>query len=193
MTQEELYKIAEQAWEDCDGCTGDDKMFWINGFMRAANLFGDIESLPNLMTEDEIETLAADLTEKLVSNQKNLEPEFSDIIRDNFWDLTDAEKKEKSLEFLADQAQELNMGYGSPYCPICNGCGEDGCCSAINCQQHPDGHYCGTYLNDLKVDYLMGKWFYEEVYETLSPEKKEECDVAYDNALDRVHGKKQGD
>ena len=25
----------------------------------------------------------------------------------------------------------------SPYCPICEACGVDGCCSATACQQHP--------------------------------------------------------
>ena len=43
----------------------------------------------------------------------------------------------------------------SPYCPICSGCGEDGCCKATMCQMHPDGHYCETYLKDLKVSLLI--------------------------------------
>jgi hypothetical protein len=30
----------------------------------------------------------------------------------------------------------------SPYCPICEACGEDGCCPATSCEQHPDGDYC---------------------------------------------------
>ena len=43
----------------------------------------------------------------------------------------------------------------SHYCKICGGCGEDGCCSAINCQQHKDGLYCETYLKDMKFAYRM--------------------------------------
>ncbi len=43
------------------------------------------------------------------------------------------------------------------YCPICEGCGEDGCCSATCCQQSPLGHYCKTYLRDLKFGYQMHK------------------------------------
>jgi len=45
--------------------------------------------------------------------------------------------------------------YESPYCKICSGCGEDGCCSALICQQHPEGSYCQTYLRDLKYGYKM--------------------------------------
>ncbi len=29
----------------------------------------------------------------------------------------------------------------SPYCPICDSCGVEGCCSPMSCQQHPDGDY----------------------------------------------------
>ena len=43
----------------------------------------------------------------------------------------------------------------SPYCPICDGCGEDGCCPATHCRQHPDGHYCNVYLAELKFGYRM--------------------------------------
>jgi len=75
----------------------------------------------------------------------------------------------------------------SPYCPICEGCGEDGCCSAMHCQQHPDGSYCQTYLQDLKHAYLMNDWWYKNVYDTLSPELKEQCDAEFDKAYDHCY------
>lgn len=43
----------------------------------------------------------------------------------------------------------------SPYCPVCSGCGEEGCCSPLKCKQDPEGHYCQTYLNDLRFGYMM--------------------------------------
>jgi hypothetical protein len=52
--------------------------------------------------------------------------------------------------------QEDDIEY-SPYCKICDACGEDGCCSAASCKQHPDGHYCKGYLKELKFGYLMYK------------------------------------
>ena len=49
---------------------------------------------------------------------------------------------------MTDQEAEI-------YCKICDSCGEDGCCSAIICQQHQLGKYCETYLKDLQLAYLM--------------------------------------
>lgn len=43
----------------------------------------------------------------------------------------------------------------SLYCPVCESCGEDGCCSALNCMHTPNGYYCETYLNELKFGYKM--------------------------------------
>ena len=116
MTQEELKQIAEQSWESCDGCTEEDKYFWINGFMRAANLFGDIDNLPNAQQleekgqsmadrlknhldnittdqfEQEISSIEAEgyngpTMEEFINNQQNLDPEFGRIISENFNDL----------------------------------------------------------------------------------------------------------
>ncbi len=53
---------------------------------------------------------------------------------------------------MIDKEEEYN-----PYCKICDSCGEDGCCSATSCQQHPDGKYCKTYLKELKFGYIMYK------------------------------------
>ena len=79
--------------------------------------------------------------------------------------------------------------YENPYCPICEGCGEEGCCSPINCEQSPDGYYCQSYLRDLKFGYKMNEFFQENIYPKLSDEWKElydkkwdeECDIRYKN------------
>lgn len=54
------------------------------------------------------------------------------------------------MEIQFEESENFN-----PYCPVCNSCGDDGCCSAIHCKQSPNGHYCATYLADLKFAYLM--------------------------------------
>jgi hypothetical protein len=33
MTVEEIRKLAEKAWEGCDGCDDNDRHFWINGYV----------------------------------------------------------------------------------------------------------------------------------------------------------------
>ena len=76
----------------------------------------------------------------------------------------------------------------SIYCPVCSGCGEDGCCNATKCKMSPDGSYCETYLKDLKVAYYMYDWFMENVYDTLTEEQKEKSDEAYEQILDKVYG-----
>lgn len=58
----------------------------------------------------------------------------------------------------------------SPYCPICTGCGEEGCCSPLHCKQSPDGRYCESYLKDLKFGYLM----YEDVYDLIPKDEETE-------------------
>jgi hypothetical protein len=70
----------------------------------------------------------------------------------------------------------------SPYCPICDSCGEDGCCSALSCGQHPDGKYCKTYLRDLQFGYRMFKDLFELIYE--DPKYKEELEKIYDKNYD---------
>ena len=56
----------------------------------------------------------------------------------------------------------------NPYCKVCGGCGEDGCCSALHCKQSKDGYYCESYLDDLKYGYLM----YKDLYGLLSDDKE---------------------
>jgi hypothetical protein len=87
MTHKELYEIANQKWEDCHGCNDNDKMFWINGFMKGAYLFGNIENLPNPQQIEEKGQTIGKLFNKLTSNQQDLNPEYQKIISDNFNDL----------------------------------------------------------------------------------------------------------
>lgn len=87
MTQKELKQIAEQSWEGCNGCTEHDKQFWMNGFVRAANLFGDIDNLPSIEQLEEKGQLMSELVNHMVNNQKGLDPEYGQIILDNFNDL----------------------------------------------------------------------------------------------------------
>jgi len=72
----------------------------------------------------------------------------------------------------------------SPYCEICTGCGEDGCCPASNCQQHPDGKYCEIYLKELKFGYLMYHKLMGMVEE--DPKYKEEISEVFDELWDRI-------
>lgn len=53
----------------------------------------------------------------------------------------------------------------SPYCPVCDGCGEEGCCSPLRCKQDEHGQYCKTYLNDLKFAYLMYEDLAKKIFE----------------------------
>ena len=60
----------------------------------------------------------------------------------------------------------------NPYCKVCSGCGEDGCCSAVNCEQSKDGKYCAKYLKDLQFGYLMHKAMYEFLKDDKESKKK---------------------
>ena len=73
----------------------------------------------------------------------------------------------------------------SPYCPICDACGEDGCCSALSCQQHPDGDYCEGYLEELKISYRMNRFFQEKIYPHLTDEWQTLYDEQWDEEYER--------
>ena len=75
----------------------------------------------------------------------------------------------------------------SPYCPICEGCGEDGCCSAFSCKQHPDGSYCKTYLKDLKFGYLLSKELFKLIEESKNTELIKSMDEIYDKIYDIIN------
>jgi len=75
----------------------------------------------------------------------------------------------------------------SPYCPICEGCGEDGCCSPFSCKQHPEGSYCKTYLKDLKFGYLLSKELFNLISDSNNPELIKSMDEIYDNVYDKIY------
>jgi hypothetical protein len=69
----------------------------------------------------------------------------------------------------------------NPYCEICSGCGEDGCCSALFCTMEEGLQYPNTYLRDLKEGYIFMKEFYNKIYEDLPKVLQERVDTLYDN------------
>jgi hypothetical protein len=73
----------------------------------------------------------------------------------------------------------------SPYCPICTGCGEEGCCSPLNCTQDPNGSYCQTYLRDLKFGYKM----YDEISKSLNedPKYKDDVDIIFNKVYGEIY------
>jgi len=85
------------------------------------------------------------------------------------------------------QSNETNEESYSPYCKICEACGEEGCCSAMSCQQHPEGDYCQGYLKDLKFAYVM----YREIYNMVSedPKYKEKIEELWHQTYDNIYKK----
>lgn len=74
----------------------------------------------------------------------------------------------------------------SPYCPICESCGEDGCCPATVCKQHLNGKYCETNLKELKFAYLC----FHDILKLLDGDDKYEnrVDELYDKNWDIIFG-----
>jgi hypothetical protein len=72
----------------------------------------------------------------------------------------------------------------NPYCSICDSCGEDGCCSALNCKQSNNGKYCETYLKELQFGYRMFKELYNLIDEKGDEEMKKSLDELYDKNYD---------
>lgn len=76
----------------------------------------------------------------------------------------------------------------SPYCSVCTGCGEDGCCPATFCQQSPDGRYCEWYLRDLKFGYQMHKDMWDLIPKDEESQKK--LDEIWDKNYEKYYNKK---
>ena len=76
-----------------------------------------------------------------------------------------------------------NPGLKSPYCPVCESCGEDGCCSALTCKQSPGGLYCKTYLNDLRFGYANNEALLKIIYS--DEEKYKDLVEAFDKIWDK--------
>jgi hypothetical protein len=77
----------------------------------------------------------------------------------------------------------------NPYCPICDGCGEEGCCSPLRCEQSSEGSYCQTYLKDLKFGYKMNNILMEKIYQDKEKYKEliEFYDQMYDINYDKIY------
>lgn len=74
---------------------------------------------------------------------------------------------------------------GSPYCPVCSGCGESGCCSPLNCEpDNPKCHYPKTYTEDLKLGYRTFSKWYDLLQQNDWFGKEEEFMKIYDEMLD---------
>lgn len=84
-----------------------------------------------------------------------------------------------------ENSQEVEEEPYTPYCKICDTCGEDGCCTALACEQHEDGKYCVTYLRDLKFGYLMSKDLYELIAD--DPKYKDRLEKIYDENYEIIY------
>jgi hypothetical protein len=87
------------------------------------------------------------------------------------------------------QSKETNEESYSPYCKICEACGEEGCCSAMCCQQDPEGDYCQGYLMDLKFAYVMYREIYNMVYD--DPKYKEKIEELWHQTYDNIYKKEE--
>lgn len=67
-----------------------------------------------------------------------------------------------------------------PYCEVCGGCGEDGCCPAEICQQKEHGLYCEWYLKDLKFHSKM----FKDTVKLLEESHSQELEKIYDENYD---------
>lgn len=73
----------------------------------------------------------------------------------------------------------------SPYCPVCSGCGESGCCSPLGCDpSNSECHYPETYTADLKLGYRTFEKWYDLLEENNWFGKKDEFMKIYHEMLD---------
>ena len=79
------------------------------------------------------------------------------------------------------------------YCSVCESCGEDGCCSALNCKHSEDCKYCETYLKDLKFSYILSRELLKLIDQHNDIELNKKLDEVYDTIWDEVYTKKMLD
>jgi len=94
----------------------------------------------------------------------------------NGWDEDSSKNEDKS---------EKNY---SPYCKVCSGCGEEGCCSPMACEYSKDGAYCEKYLRDLKFGYLMHRDTHDFLKD--DEESKKKIDEIFDKNWDLIYNTK---
>ena len=99
--------------------------------------------------------------------------------KDNLMKLVSKEK----CNTMTRNKKRIEVRKFDVYCKICGGCGEDGCCSAASCEQHKDGMYCESYLNDLRFSHLM----FNDIYELLEGDLKKKVDIIYDKNSDIIY------
>ena len=75
----------------------------------------------------------------------------------------------------------------SPYCPECEACGEEGCCSALMCKQAENGDYCSKYLTDLRFGYYMQRWIENNLIKELTDEQQAKYNEEWDKAFDKFY------
>jgi NAD-dependent SIR2 family protein deacetylase len=101
-----------------------------------------------------------------------------------------------SVKWVCDKCQQTIYGSSishecivdiTPYCPTCNGCGQEGCCSPLRCNQSSDGLYCSQYLKDLKFGYQMFIKLSTLIND--DPKYKNQIDVIYDEVYDEIYKK----
>lgn len=80
--------------------------------------------------------------------------------------------------------EKIQSEEDSPYCTECQACGEEGCCSPLNCSQSENGSYCKSYLKDLKFGYHMNQWVEENLINDFNPELKKKYDEEWNKAYD---------
>jgi len=76
--------------------------------------------------------------------------------------------------------------YKSPYCPHCTSCGETGCCSPTICLNHPEGYYCETNQDALKVSYFTLNEFWNQLDENKFPEVEKLLEEIYDKNYEEI-------
>jgi hypothetical protein len=76
------------------------------------------------------------------------------------------------------------------YCSLCNSCGEESCCSPLNCKMNGDCKFGATYLKDLKFGFYLNEWVQKNFLDEdkLSKENIEIYNEEWNRAYDRFYG-----
>lgn len=131
---------------------------------------------------------------------------YSSALRKAWNEIYDFKKFRKTPEFDKIILDELNGAESdctieeenySPYCELCGGCGEDGCCSHLSCFrtliENPKCEYGKTYLSDAQfADELYKLGF--EIKEKLKNKEitADDAVIEYENNYDLIWKKVYG-
>lgn len=85
----------------------------------------------------------------------------------------------------------------NPYCTSCSGCGEEMCCSSLNCaissiELNPNCKYSSTYAKDLRFAVLVGELaqkYLQDILEEkiLMNNVKKSYDEDWDKLYDKIY------